>query len=146
MQRCPICGAWDLKILAAILWRPVIELLETTLLVHPQFAGSAADDIYDATHRSPYPTLHLLREACIARAVAAFPEPDRLLECLDALGPPFEDREHLADHRPVAGGRLHAGAGTDPGVVGGRPMVGHLHDGRAGRSRCRRTGRRARSQ
>ena len=67
MQRRPICGAGDLKILATILWRPVIELLETTLLVHPQFAGSAADDTHNATHRSPYPTLHLLREACIAR-------------------------------------------------------------------------------
>jgi hypothetical protein len=44
---------------------------------HPQyqFDGTAADDISNATNRSPYPTLHLLREDSIARAVAAFPDP-----------------------------------------------------------------------
>ena len=43
---------------------------------HPQyrFAGSAPDDIANATNRSPHATLHLIREASIARAVAAFPE------------------------------------------------------------------------
>ncbi len=43
---------------------------------HPdyRFAGSAADDIGNATNRSPYPTLHLLRESSIDRAVAAFPD------------------------------------------------------------------------
>ncbi len=43
---------------------------------HPdyQFAGTDADDVTNATNRSPYPTLHLLREASIDRAVAAFPE------------------------------------------------------------------------
>jgi hypothetical protein len=43
---------------------------------HPRyrFAGSDADDLANATNRSPYPTLHLLREASIGRAVAAFPE------------------------------------------------------------------------
>jgi hypothetical protein len=49
---------------------------------HPQyrFAGSGADDIDNATNRSPYPTLHLLREASVARAVAAFPDPDAIVE------------------------------------------------------------------
>ena len=43
---------------------------------HPQyrFAGSAPDDIGNATNRSPYAMLHLIREASIARAVAAFPD------------------------------------------------------------------------
>lgn len=43
---------------------------------HPQyrFAGSAADSIDNYTNRSPYPMLHLLREASIDKAVAAFPE------------------------------------------------------------------------
>jgi uncharacterized protein len=88
------------------------EVLETTLLIHPQamtdfieyhrflkdadaavanlglegvvqiasfhpgyeFAGSACDDIENYTNRSPYPMLHLLREASIDRAVAAFPD------------------------------------------------------------------------
>jgi hypothetical protein len=49
---------------------------------HPQycFAGSEADDLANATNRSPYPTLHLLREASIGRAVAAFPEAEAIFE------------------------------------------------------------------
>ncbi len=40
---------------------------------HPQyqFAGSQPDDIENYTNRSPYPMLHLLREASVERAVAA---------------------------------------------------------------------------
>lgn len=43
---------------------------------HPQyrFAGSAADAIDNYTNRSPYPTLHLLREDSLDKAVAAFPD------------------------------------------------------------------------
>ena len=39
---------------------------------HPgyQFAGSAPDDIENYTNRSPYPMLHLLREASVAAAIA----------------------------------------------------------------------------
>ena len=49
---------------------------------HPQyrFAGSRPDDLGNATTRSPYPTLHLLREASIARAVAAFPDAAAIFE------------------------------------------------------------------
>ena len=49
---------------------------------HPQyqFADVAGDDISNATNRSPYPTLHLLREASVARAVAAFPEATAIFE------------------------------------------------------------------
>ena len=49
---------------------------------HPQyrFAGSAPDDVSNATNRSPYATLHLIREASIERAVAAFPEADAIFE------------------------------------------------------------------
>jgi hypothetical protein len=60
---------------------------------HPQyqFAGTAADDVTNATNRSPYPTLHLLREESIDRAVAAFPEAEsiyaRNIVALQALGP-----------------------------------------------------------
>ena len=59
---------------------------------HPdyQFAGTMPDDISNYTNRSPYPTLHLLREASIDRAVEAFPDPDVIVErnvkTLDALG------------------------------------------------------------
>ena len=40
---------------------------------HPrfQFEGSEPDDISNATNRAPYPTLHLLREDSIERAVAS---------------------------------------------------------------------------
>jgi hypothetical protein len=49
---------------------------------HPdyQFAGTAQDDVENASNRSPYPTLHLLREASIDRAVAAFPEAESIYE------------------------------------------------------------------
>jgi len=49
---------------------------------HPQyqFAGTYADEMGNFTNRSPYPTLHLLREASIDRAVAAFPNPDVIVE------------------------------------------------------------------
>jgi hypothetical protein len=49
---------------------------------HPQyqFAGSAADDIGNATNRSPFPTLHLIREESIERAVEAFPNAESIYE------------------------------------------------------------------
>lgn len=59
---------------------------------HPQyqFAGTAPDDVGNFTNRSPWPTLHLLREDSVERAVAAFPDPDviveRNLETLEKLG------------------------------------------------------------
>lgn len=60
---------------------------------HPrfQFAGTDADDLGNATNRAPYPTLHLLREDSVSRAVEAFPEAEaifeRNIETLEALGP-----------------------------------------------------------
>ena len=59
---------------------------------HPdyEFAGSTSDDIANYTNRSPHPMLHLLREASIDRAVAAFPDPaviyDRNIATLRDLG------------------------------------------------------------
>jgi hypothetical protein len=59
---------------------------------HPayEFAGSAPDDIANFTNRSPYPMLHLLREASIDRAVAAFPDAatiyERNIDTLRRLG------------------------------------------------------------
>ncbi len=49
---------------------------------HPdyQFAGTAPDDIANFTNRAPYPTLHLLREASIDRAVQAFAAAEPLFE------------------------------------------------------------------
>ena len=59
---------------------------------HPafQFEGTEPDDIGNFTNRAPFPTLHLLREASIERAMAAFPEAEtiyeRNIETLKALG------------------------------------------------------------
>ena len=59
---------------------------------HPQFQfeGTEPDDMGNYTNRAPFPTLHLLREASIERAVAAFPEAEtiyeRNIETLKALG------------------------------------------------------------
>lgn len=60
---------------------------------HPrfQFEGTAPDDIGNFTNRAPFPTLHLLREASIERAVAAFPEAETIyaanIETMARLGP-----------------------------------------------------------
>jgi uncharacterized protein len=59
---------------------------------HPdyQFAGTAADDVTNFTNRSPYPTLHLLREDSVEAAVAAYPDPSEIyrknIETLRRLG------------------------------------------------------------
>lgn len=59
---------------------------------HPayQFAGSEEGDIANFTNRSPYPTIHLLREASIDRAVAAIAQPEAIydanIETLRRLG------------------------------------------------------------
>lgn len=47
---------------------------------HYQFADTQGDDIENYTNRSPYPLLHLLREASIDRAVAAFPDAASIFE------------------------------------------------------------------
>ena len=60
---------------------------------HPryQFADAKPDDIGNETNRSPYPTLHLLREASVARAVDAFGDTGSIsvanLATLEKLGP-----------------------------------------------------------
>lgn len=71
---------------------------------HPQyrFADTEADDIGNATNRSPYPTLHLLREESIERAVYAFGDTDAIsaanIATLEALGP--EGLEAVRRGRP----------------------------------------------
>jgi uncharacterized protein len=49
---------------------------------HPQyqFAGTAADDVENCTNRSPYPMLHLLREASVATAIDAFGDTEVIAE------------------------------------------------------------------
>lgn len=49
---------------------------------HPdfQFEGTEADDISNYTNRSPYPTLHLIREDSIAKAAEAFPDASAIFD------------------------------------------------------------------
>lgn len=60
---------------------------------HPdyQFADAAADDMGNCSNRSPWPTLHLLREESLDRAIEAFPDPEAIfganIRRLRELGP-----------------------------------------------------------
>ena len=59
---------------------------------HPafQFADTEPEDIGNYTNRAPYPTLHLIREESLSRAVAAYPDAEaiygRNIETLEKLG------------------------------------------------------------
>ncbi|WP_408595774.1 DUF1415 domain-containing protein [Limnohabitans sp.] len=57
---------------------------------HYQFGGTDVDDMENFTNRSPYPTLHLLRESSIDKAVEAYPDAslifERNIEVLSTLG------------------------------------------------------------
>ncbi|MGQ4276739.1 DUF1415 domain-containing protein [Pseudidiomarina sp. E22-M8] len=59
--------------------------LEGTLQIasfHPryQFAGTALDAASNYTNRAPYPVLHLLREASLARVLKRYPNPESIPE------------------------------------------------------------------
>ena len=59
---------------------------------HPryQFGSTAPDDAENYTNRSPYPMLHLIREASVERAVARYPDVDQIparnIELMDRMG------------------------------------------------------------
>jgi hypothetical protein len=57
---------------------------------HYRFAGSAPSDVANATNRSPYPTLQLLREASIERALQTFADPEAIftanIQTMERLG------------------------------------------------------------
>ena len=77
---------------------------------HPdyQFAGTEPDDVTNATNRSPYPALHLLREASIDRAVAAFADAAAIYEVnmqtMDELGTDGWERLREQCRRDAAAG------------------------------------------
>ena len=58
---------------------------------HPdyQFADTQPDDVENFTNRSPYPTLHILREASVSRAIDGYPDieqvPVRNIEKMKSL-------------------------------------------------------------
>lgn len=59
---------------------------------HPQyqFEGTEPDDLSNYSNRTPYPTLHLLREASVERAVETYPDTaniyERNVETLKRIG------------------------------------------------------------
>jgi hypothetical protein len=64
--------------LASMQWDGVLQVAS----FHPdyQFAGTKADDVTNLTNWAPYPTLHILREASIDRAVESFPDAAQIYE------------------------------------------------------------------
>ena len=89
--------------------------LQGTLQIAPfhprfQFAGTDADDITNATNRAPYPTLHLLREDSIDKAVEVFPEAEsiyeRNMQTLEELGQAGWDKLDLGARCPFSGAAL----------------------------------------
>jgi len=78
------------------------EILESHSLVgvfqiasfHPRyrFAGSGECDAGNYTNRSPYPMLHVLREASVSRAIEGHPDPESIpqtnIRRLEELGEP----------------------------------------------------------
>jgi len=48
--------------------------------LHPgyQFADTGIEDAENYTNRSPYPILHLLREASVSRVLESYPDPDAI--------------------------------------------------------------------
>ena len=78
-------------------FQKLLEQAELTTYVqlasfHPQyrFEGAAADDLSHFTNRSPYPTIHLLREAQITKALADVVDPKKIytdnIKTLNKLG------------------------------------------------------------
>lgn len=83
------------------------ELQIASMHPHYQFADTEPDDIDNYTNRSPYPTLHLLRESSVAQAVMAFPEADKIfdknIETMRRLGHEGWDKLWLTDSAKESG-------------------------------------------
>lgn len=65
-------------VLAGMRLRGVIQIAS----FHPDyvFDGTDPNDVTNCTNRSPYPTLHLLREKSLDRAIASHPDTARIYE------------------------------------------------------------------
>jgi uncharacterized protein len=78
---------------------------------HPdyQFGGTEPDDAENYTNRSPYPILHLIREASLERAVANHPNPDQIpeqnIKLLNSLG---KDKMQMLLHACFDQGDSHS--------------------------------------
>lgn len=65
----------------------LLDRLELTGIIqiasfHPdyQFSGTVFTDVENYTNRSPYPMLHLIREASLERVLASYPDPENIPE------------------------------------------------------------------
>lgn len=82
---------------------------------HPAycFAGTRPDDVTNNSNRSPYPVLHLLREASVARAVDAVPDAadifERNMATLQAMGPQGWAALQVGASAPATDGSLRGG-------------------------------------
>lgn len=83
---------------------------------HPrfQFEGTQVEDVSNATNRAPYPTLHLLREESIDRAVEVFPEAEEIfernIELLERLGAAGWADLDVGPRWPAGGAKPESGA------------------------------------
>ena len=59
-------------------WRGVLQL--ASFHPHYQFADAAPDAVTHCSNRAPYPTLHLLREDSVERAVGSLQRPEAIYE------------------------------------------------------------------
>lgn len=85
------------------------ELQIASFHPHYRFEGTEAEDIENYTNRAPYPTLHLLRESSVERAVQAFPDAadiyERNQETMRRLGHAgWRDWMHLQASEPASTG------------------------------------------
>lgn len=75
---------------------------------HPdyQFGGTEPEDAENYTNRSPYPMLHLLREASLERAIAGYPGaeliPEQNIALMNRLGADEMRRRLSRIHSPKA--------------------------------------------
>lgn len=76
---------------------------------HYEFGDTSPDDAAQLSNRSPYPILHLLREASVTRAVAAFSDAAQIYEknvvALRALGHAGWERLFADETAPASGAR-----------------------------------------
>ena len=65
-------------LLGQMAWEGIYQIAS----FHPdyQFGGTEPDDAENYTNKSPYPMLHLLREASLERAIAGYPNAEQIPE------------------------------------------------------------------
>lgn len=87
-------------LMAAYQWTGIFQIAS----FHPdyQFNNTSVDDRENWSNRSPYPILHILRESSVERALAGYPNPERIAETnirtLSAMDPAELDHIFNPEH------------------------------------------------